>query len=111
MVGDTCKFSGFQSGAPEYSFPGILALHYREFTAGLDSLEERKIFTDCPGFLGCHAFMPCHWSLVTQLLKIKALCSLEMSGNTAATHSHIPEHLDQEPQFLGHPPYSRVHAN
>jgi hypothetical protein len=50
-------------------------------------------------------------SLVTQPLKIKALCSLEMSGNTAATHSRIPEYLDQEPWFLGHPPCSLVRAN
>jgi hypothetical protein len=47
-------------------------------------------------------------SLVTQPLKIKVLCSFETPGNSAATHCRIPEYPDQEPRFLGHPPYSLV---
>jgi hypothetical protein len=89
MAGATCKLSGFQRGAaPEHDFPGILHFttgsselktlsvcswpHLEGHpwiwgwvgpTAVLDGLEKRKIFADCLGFLGCHAIMPCHWSL------------------------------------------------
>lgn len=75
-------------------------------TAALDGLEKKKILANGPGVPGCHAAMPCHWSLNSW--KMKALCSLEMSRNTAATRSCISEYLDREPRFLGHPPCSLV---